>query len=345
MTSVPKESDCCLVAPVKRSEEVVEKMLSQTVSAKAMKPSGNYVLVTPDLKSSVPFRVETIINDASGSVQYKIHPDYAYGYFDGETYLTVGLGNATSFKRVGSSVIVPKGAVALELPCDKGNLRLGGLATLSSRLIHQGLSPLMVKHDGVEYSVSGGKNMDKVATLELLLVDHNLSKSASLDLIKEAETAGKASVLVKQATPTPMNFTSTSDQPWGANPGPSPMEQSPEVNVSNLTSYEDPFLNVPVPSLALKASDMGSNVFDASLLSTLTEIVDPSEEINSYIPDMELAVDKIGRLLFLLWWKYDDFRKSHSPSELVTMEGDLKNLLSKLGTVTLRIKKKMTLAS
>lgn len=348
--SVPKTSseyyssnDSCLVSPVKRSEDIVEKTLAQTVSAKAMRPGLSYLLMTPDLKSTVVFKVTSILNSDSGSVSYKINVSGSYGTED--TYLAVGVGKASSFKRVGSSVLVPHDAVALQMDRENNNLQLGNLETLSSLLIHQGISPLMVSHDGVEYNVSGCQNMDKVAALNSLLIDHNLSKKDSLDLIKEASEMGKVSVLVKQATPTPINFTSTSDQPWGAVKGPAPVEQHPTFERSNHISFEDPFLVQPTPELALTASKMDRNIFDASLLTSLAEVGDPSEEISSYIPDMELAVDKIGRLLFLLWWKYDDFRKSFSPSELVTMEGDLKNLLSKLGTVTLRLKKKMTLMS
>ena len=72
-------------------------------------------------------------------------------------------------------------------------------------------------------------------------------------------------------------------------------------------------------------------IFDGSVLLSLAEREDISEIAQEYIPDLEAAIDKIGRLLFLLWWQHDKFREKYSPAEVTTMESNFKQLLHKLG--------------
>jgi len=337
-----------MVSPVRRSEDVVERVLRSTVPAKAMVPGKKYILIDARLMCSDAFTVETTRTDSGNSVHYKVRPDENY---EG-VYLMVGLANAERFKRVGNEVIVPGSCVALELPMEKEVLKLGHVGDLSNRLMHTGLEPLVITNDGVEYELGDGQKVDRVGALRKLLIDKGIGKVVAEELLDKSASERVISVLIKQATPVSLNQATNSDQPWSTTSISTPQEQVGVSSIQPHTSYEDPYKDNHegsgmdmLPTLPLAAAQFDTDIFDSAIIANLAESVDPSSDILEYVPDLEIALDKLGRMLFLLWWKYDHFRSMYSPAELTTMEADLKLLLSKLGDVTLRFKKRAASAA
>jgi hypothetical protein len=92
---------------------------------------------------------------------------------------------------------------------------------------------------------------------------------------------------------------------------------------------------------ALQLSEMGDkDIFDKALVGVLANINDVSSEIRSYIPDFFNALDKLGRMLFVMWYKGDKIKDKFSISEYSQTEDLLKDTFKSLGKLVLTFKKK-----
>ena len=329
-------------SPVRRADDVLGKVLSKGVSSKAMLPGKSYILINPSLKNvSCRFTVKTMRSTKSGTVSYCCSTSESYD----NVYLLAGLVNAEKFKKVGNEVIVPGDAIAVELPGYP--FRIGRLGDLSNQMLHTGLEPVVVVADGVEYDIGGGQKLDRAGAMTKLLVDKNMAVPDAEAVLDKAASLGRYSVLVKQAQPTVINTLESSDRPESTIGQPSSVEQSPQYQSEQSMSYEDPYLATGVAdspemlkSLPTLAAELNTNIFDTSVLASLADTHNPSELLKQYVPDFKEALDKLGRTLFLLWWKYDHFREVYSPAEVTAMESNVRLLLSKLGELTINIKRR-----
>ena len=329
------------VAPVRRSEEALGRVLAAGVSSKAMVPKRKYILLTPDAKSwAGPITIETARSSGAGTAHYKVRQ---YGCDFESCYLMAGLANVEKFKKVGNEVLVPGNAVAVDVTDTCGALRFGRVGDLSNKLIHTGLEPVIITNDGVEFDAGDGQKLDRQAAMRKLILEKDLKEEDAKGLLDKAASEGKVSVLIKKANPTFINTLEGSDRPDSTKRHLESPEQVPQYTREPHYSYEDPHLvstnaEPHLPSIPLTAAAMGSpEVFDGSILASLADKTSLSDVALEYIPDMEKAVDKIGRLLFLLWWQYDKFREKYAPSELVVLESDLRGLMSKLGQLTYKL--------
>lgn len=93
--------------------------------------------------------------------------------------------------------------------------------------------------------------------------------------------------------------------------------------------------------LAMQAAQLGQQtVFDHSMLGSLAQISDVSELINQYLPDLEAALDKLGRLLFLYWWHQDQFKENFGITQMRDLEDQLRNVFKSFGELVLDLKQK-----
>ena len=50
--------------------------------------------------------------------------------------------------------------------------------------------------------------------------------------------------------------------------------------------------------------------------------------------------DRLGRILFLFYWKHEDFNQRYGSDDVVQMEDRLRNVFKQLGELTLNLKEK-----
>jgi hypothetical protein len=62
--------------------------------------------------------------------------------------------------------------------------------------------------------------------------------------------------------------------------------------------------------------------------------------IDNYIPDFEKALDRLGRLLFLFYWKPEDFSEVYGADDQTSLEGNLMSNFKSMGELTLELIKK-----
>lgn len=93
--------------------------------------------------------------------------------------------------------------------------------------------------------------------------------------------------------------------------------------------------------LAEEAAKAGQrHVFDQAAIGGLAKVYDTSNVVDSYIPDFMDTIDRLGRILFLFYWKHEDFNQRYGSDDVVQMEDRLRNVFKQLGELALNLKEK-----
>ena len=93
--------------------------------------------------------------------------------------------------------------------------------------------------------------------------------------------------------------------------------------------------------LAEEAAAAGQrHVFDQAAIGGLARVYDTANVVDSYIPEFMDTIDRLGRILFLFYWKHEDFNQRYGSDDVVQMEDRLRNVFKQLGELTLQLKEK-----
>ena len=93
--------------------------------------------------------------------------------------------------------------------------------------------------------------------------------------------------------------------------------------------------------LAAQAGELGQrHVFDYAAIGGLAKVYDTGALIDSYIPQFMQAVDRLGRVLFLYYWKNEDFGERYGSSDTVELEDTLRSVFKQFGNLTLILRRK-----
>jgi hypothetical protein len=81
-------------------------------------------------------------------------------------------------------------------------------------------------------------------------------------------------------------------------------------------------------------------VFDHAMIGTLSKTYDASNMIDGFIPDMMKALDRVGRTLFLFYWKNEDFAERYGAQDLMEVEDQIRAVFKQFGDLILKLKQK-----
>ena len=259
----------------------------------------------------------------------------------------------------------------------KHKYTLGSLLSLSDDLRKEGAAKLDIRSDSGDdfyFSFDSGSFTGtmpyKKASVELVTrlgLDYHDAKR----LLKKAAVSGNVKVLVKLgqmvgvAPNDPREQTPEQDPYTGL-----PVYQTPFVDESTA-----PFTNVELPpqdnpqgenlegemtrnseggsgggeaefdpeaqQLAQDAAKLGQkHVFDKAAIGGLAKVYDTGAVVDSYLPEFIQAVDRLGRVMFLYYWKHNDFIERYGTDDTIEMEDTLRNVFKMLGKLTLDLRQK-----
>ena len=86
------------------------------------------------------------------------------------------------------------------------------------------------------------------------------------------------------------------------------------------------------------ASTGQKEIFDTAMLGSLVKAVDSPALVDEYMGDMILGLDRIGRILFLLYWHPDEFAERYGREDLIELEDSLKTVFESMGDLVLKLK-------
>lgn len=82
------------------------------------------------------------------------------------------------------------------------------------------------------------------------------------------------------------------------------------------------------------------NVFEHGLVGSLVQVYDSIAMIDKYLPDMEEALDRLGRILFLFYWKPRDFEDAYGVDDMTNLENQILSNFKSFGSLTLDLLKR-----
>lgn len=117
-------------------------------------------------------------------------------------------------------------------------------------------------------------------------------------------------------------------------------EQMPDEHTDSFRDAALP-IDEEARRLAEEAAAAGQrHVFDQAAIGGLVKVYDVANVVDSYIPEFMDTIDRLGRILFLFYWKHEDFNQRYGSDDVVQMEDRLRNVFKSLGELALQLKEK-----
>lgn len=82
------------------------------------------------------------------------------------------------------------------------------------------------------------------------------------------------------------------------------------------------------------------HVFEHGVVGSLANTFDSVAMIDKYLPDMEKALDSIGRIVFLFYWKPNEFEDAYGTDDMSNLENELLSNFKQFGDLVLNLSKK-----
>lgn len=259
---------------------------------------------------------------------------------------------------------------------DQPTLKLGDITMLKTEMEKHAFHDLRVLKDGPEFYVEvkgfglskpyGYKEACMSLTGRLGLsvgqTEEILAKAAEAGKCETHIHLGKAAQFVGASMPMPPDQMPSAD-PYTGTPvyGPfeagvtAPLVGAPQVPHGNpygenlggdgetqqMAGGGGAPMDPEAMDLAQQAAQLGQrHVFDMSAIGGLSKVYDTGNLIDTYIPQFLQAIDRLGRVLFLYYWKNEDFGERYGTSDTVEMEDTLRSVFKQFGDLTLTLRRK-----
>lgn len=98
--------------------------------------------------------------------------------------------------------------------------------------------------------------------------------------------------------------------------------------------------STPEQLAQLAQGENSPQIFEHGIVGSLVQTYDSVAMIDKYLPDMEQALDKLGRLLFLFYWKPRDFEDAYGADDMSNMENQILSNFRSFGELVLDLLKK-----
>lgn len=240
--------------------------------------------------------------------------------------------------------------------------RPGKLCDLTSFLRENGIFPFTVRSNGSEYFASIGtatKKYDNPIKAKIgMVIDFGLDEEDSVELIGSVSDLKPVSGYVKKAVTG--DFTHTlHDEPESYNELGQPTTFGiPYQAVAPTDHYYqgDPTQRdlastqtdqggwgnsqQDAQSAAQMAAGGQKEIFDTSAIAMISKYVDPTSKVINYLPNFVDTLDKLGRMLFMIYWETDKFQKMYGVDELPELIELIKNVFKNLGDLVVFLKRK-----
>lgn len=82
------------------------------------------------------------------------------------------------------------------------------------------------------------------------------------------------------------------------------------------------------------------NVFEHGMVGTLANTFDAGQLLLKYIPKLQEALDSLGRIKFLFYWKPDDFERMYGSDDMTDLESEIESNFDRMGELVLNLIKR-----
>lgn len=284
----------------------------------------NFVVMTTDGEFLGPFCASSITLSSYG-VEVRTCSSYSSGIDKICGYRNFG-GNA---EMIENSLYMPSSTVVLKLANDVSSETECSVMGTSRRLEFRDLkmlgSELNLGYDGVEFSANGAPVGGVPQTMHMLIIREGIEPSLARNFVKQAQETKFVRIYMSKQASTDYNPAEIPQ--YGAL---SPQQGDVGLNGSFMPALQ-------------QATNLGdSQAVEATVISELLQTPDMFEQINEYLPDIEEAVDKLGRILFLSRVNINRLAESVDSDSVFSLLAQIKAVYRLLGDNSLRLKRLVT---
>jgi hypothetical protein len=235
----------------------------------------------------------------------------------------------------------------------------GSPATLHGLLTSKSIFPMTVHTNGSEYfvDINGAKKKyeDSIKAKIGMVLDLGFDEKVAAALLDELIPGTVKKGHVKLAylgdvTPQPYQevpYMNEFGQPTTSGIGAETMLPQMDGYTGNPTQRDlgtTPEIKGIDPRYVQQAVQMASNgqkeIFDAHMIGTLAKYVGVGDKITEYLPSLVEAMDRLGRILFLLHWETDKFKEMYGRGDLPELVELVTNVLKNTGDLVIFLKRK-----
>lgn len=331
-------------------------------------PGGYYMLL--DLTNGVngstvsdPFYVKSTVSSGDGVNKYRVDwSDDSYGDDSDLPTLTLNPDyDSNNYK----DKVFKKGDVAFVKVDKKNDVDLASSSDLHNLFMNGGVKSAAVHKTDMGFVTKSGSHttseQSKLSTLCYLMKAGSFTEDLAESLIKKAEEQGVVSFYIPKTAhnlsfgENPDDyFTEDMDDVFGVS------RQSPQ-SVRLIADSAEP--DMPDDSrigdsikfdnagelegkgpneLAAMADQLGvPSLFEHGVVGSLANTYDSSMLIDKYFPDLEKALDRLGRMVFLFYWKPEDFSHLYGTDDQSSLENMLVSNFKQFGELVLELLKKI----
>lgn len=175
---------------------------------------------------------------------------------------------------------------------------------------------LNLTFDGIEFSINGKAIGQVPDTIKVLVEGEGIDPGQAQSFIKTAQETKRTKIyLTKRASGTEFEPSQTTEK-FGQD---APTQERVGLNGSFM----------PLLQESMGVND--AQVAEATIISELLQVPEMTEVIEEYLPDIEDAIDKIGRTLFMARVNIGKLSSKYDPDGIYSFLSSLKNVYRKLG--------------
>lgn len=175
-------------------------------------------------------------------------------------------------------------------------------------------------YDGIEYRYNGSPIGNHLDVVKVLVLKEGISPNTAESFIKKAKENGHVKFYMSKSA----DF----------EPAEIPAYGQKAMDQYNPLDLQGPDFMGNVQS-AIQTND--SSTVESTIISELLQTTDMAEHISEYLPDINAAVDKLGRTLFLIRLNIGRLGDKFEASELLSFVSNLRNVYRLLGENSLKL--------
>lgn len=239
--------------------------------------------------------------------------------------------------------------------------------------VYDKTAALEVRFDGASGHINGGPYRSRLQLLTDLVVEHGFREKVARQIMDECEEGRfrpggpvrryRVVYAEKRAAPGDYGGAGMVGQGPSAPGFPDPSFGADDVMGSGVQSQLPQEEAVPVPGMAAdpsaayafqamgpdpmaaqtagQAASTGQReIFDTAAVGGLLKTTRDDQLSDKFLGDLMKGLDRIGRILFLLYWHQDQFQERYGKTEIPELEDSLRNSFEDVGDLVLFLKQK-----
>lgn len=296
----------------------------------------------PDERS--PFMNDWIEKDIAKGNRDKSEPIREWDYKSGRRVVVLPSADHGNMTNTGNILYAGKECRVVKIDNNPNELKALDSTSMWMMAKNAGIKKLTIRHDRDEFEISCGVvksgRVTGLQALRHLITVHGVTKDDAFSMMKAATTASVKRPVEPIAYGVKYAMAYPDITPVvGTNELPSTQMYNTPANTDTGKGNE-PFLTKDIQTAVQAAQSGQKSVFDTAVLTSLIRRHDIVGGVEEMLGDITMGLDRIGRLLFLIYAHRDDFEEEYGKEEIPLLEDSLKNTFDEMGETLLFLKNK-----